>query len=131
MITSPKQVGEVLFGELKIDEKAKKTKSGQYSTSEEVLVRLSHKHEIVGKILAHRGLKKLLSTYVEALPKLVNPQTGHLHTTFNQAVTSTGRLSSSNPNLQIFRCVGKTDARFGKRLFRKRATYFSVRTTRR
>ena len=100
MITSPKQVGEVLFGELKIDEKAKKTKSGQYSTSEEVLVRLSHKHEIVGKILAHRGLKKLLSTYVEALPKLVNPQTGHLHTTFNQAVTSTGRLSSSNPNLQ-------------------------------
>ncbi|MBR2863427.1 MAG: DNA polymerase I, partial [Bacteroidaceae bacterium] len=99
-ITSPRQVGEVLFEELQLNAKAKKTKSGQYSTSEEVLESLRSKHPIVGKILAHRGLKKLLSTYVEALPKLINPATGHLHTSFNQAVTATGRLSSSNPNLQ-------------------------------
>lgn len=99
-ITSPRQVGEVLFGELKLNEKAKKTKSGQYSTSEEVLDALRPKHPIVGKILAHRGLKKLLSTYVEALPQLIHPDTGHIHTSFNQAVTATGRLSSSNPNLQ-------------------------------
>ena len=99
-ITSPRQVGEVLFEELQLNAKAKKTKSGQYSTSEEVLESLRGKHDIVGKILAHRGLKKLLSTYVEALPKLINPATGHLHTSFNQAVTATGRLSSSNPNLQ-------------------------------
>ncbi len=99
-ITSPKQVGEVLFGELKLSERAKKTQKGQYSTSEEVLEGLRSKHPIVGKILAHRGLKKLLSTYVEALPRLINPATGHIHTSFNQAVTATGRLSSSNPNLQ-------------------------------
>ena len=99
-ITSPKQVGEVLFEELKLNEKAKKTKSGQYSTSEEVLDGLRSKHPIVGKILDHRGLKKLLSTYVEALPQLINKETGHIHTSFNQAVTATGRLSSSNPNLQ-------------------------------
>ena len=99
-ITSPRQVGEVLFGELKLNEKAKKTKSGQYSTSEEVLDALRPKHPIVGKILDHRGLKKLLSTYVEALPQLINKETGHIHTSFNQAVTATGRLSSSNPNLQ-------------------------------
>ena len=93
-------MGEVLFGELKLSEKVKKTKSGQYSTSEEVLRDLHSKHPIVQKILDYRGLKKLLSTYVEALPKLINPATGHIHTSFNQAVTATGRLSSSNPNLQ-------------------------------
>ena len=99
-ITSPKQVGTVLFEELKISEKARKTKTGQYSTSEEVLETLRDKHPIVEKILAHRALKKLLSTYVEALPKLINARTGRIHTSFNQAVTATGRLSSSNPNLQ-------------------------------
>ena len=99
-ISSPKQVGEVLFERLKIVEKAKKTKSGQYSTSEEVLEGLRTKHPIVEKILEHRGLKKLLSTYVDALPALINPQTGKIHTSFNQTVTATGRLSSSNPNLQ-------------------------------
>ncbi len=99
-ITSPRQVGEVLFEELRLNEKAKKTKSGQYSTSEDVLEALKAKHPIVAKILAHRALKKLISTYVDALPKLINPETGHIHTSFNQAVTATGRLSSSNPNLQ-------------------------------
>ena len=99
-IASPKQVGEVLFERLKIVEKAKKTKSGQYSTSEEVLEGLRTKHPIVEKILDHRGLKKLLSTYVDALPALINPTTGKIHTSFNQTVTATGRLSSSNPNLQ-------------------------------
>ena len=99
-ITSPKQVGTVLFEELKISEKARKTKTGQYSTSEEVLESLHDKHPIVEKILAHRALKKLLSTYVDALPKLINARTGRVHTSFNQAVTATGRLSSSNPNLQ-------------------------------
>lgn len=100
LLTSPRQVGEVLFEELKLNEKAKKTKSGQYSTGEEVLEGLRDKHPIVGKILAHRALKKLISTYIDALPKLINPTTGHIHTSFNQAVTATGRLSSSNPNLQ-------------------------------
>ena len=99
-IASPKQVGEVLFERLKVVDKAKKTKSGQYSTSEEVLEGLRTKHPIVEKILEHRGLKKLLSTYVDALPALINPQTGKIHTSFNQTVTATGRLSSSNPNLQ-------------------------------
>ena len=99
-IASPKQVGEVLFGEMKIVEKPKKTKTGQYVTSEEVLQQLRTKSPIVGKILQHRGLKKLLGTYVDALPKLINPHTGHIHTSFNQAVTATGRLSSSDPNLQ-------------------------------
>lgn len=99
-IASPKQVGEVLFEKLKIVEKPKKTKTGQYVTSEEVLQSLSGKHPIVGYILEHRGLKKLLGTYVDALPKLINPQTGHIHTSFNQTVTATGRLSSSDPNLQ-------------------------------
>ena len=99
-IASPKQVGEVLFERIKIVEKAKKTKSGQYSTSEEVLEGLRTKHPIVEKILDHRGLKKLLSTYVDALPALINPATGKIHTSFNQTVTATGRLSSSNPNLQ-------------------------------
>jgi len=99
-IASPKQVGEILFDHLKIVGKAKKTKTGQYVTSEEVLESLRNKHEIVGKILEHRGLKKLLSTYIDALPQLVNPETGKIHTSFNQTVTATGRLSSSNPNLQ-------------------------------
>ncbi len=99
-IASPKQVGEVLFERMKIVEKAKKTKSGQYSTSEEVLEGLRSKHPIVEKILDHRGLKKLLNTYVDALPALINPETGKIHTSFNQTVTATGRLSSSNPNLQ-------------------------------
>ena len=99
-IASPKQVGEVLFDKLHIVEKAKKTKTGQYVTSEEVLESLRGKHEIVGKILEHRGLKKLLGTYIDALPLLINPETGKIHTSFNQTVTATGRLSSSNPNLQ-------------------------------
>ncbi|MFW6043332.1 MAG: DNA polymerase I [Marinilabiliaceae bacterium] len=99
-VASPRQVGEVLFDKLKIDDKAKKTKSGQYSTSEETLQKLRDRHPIVEHILDHRGLKKLLNTYVEALPKLVNEETGRLHTSFNQAVVVTGRLSSSNPNLQ-------------------------------
>jgi len=99
-IASPKQVGEVLFDRLKIVEKAKKTKTGQYVTSEEVLESLRGKHEIVGKILEHRGLKKLLGTYIDALPQLINPATGRIHTSFNQTITATGRLSSSNPNLQ-------------------------------
>lgn len=99
-IASPKQVGEVLFDRLKIVEKAKKTKTGQYVTSEEVLESLKGKHEIVEKILEHRGLKKLLGTYIDALPQLINPHTGKIHTSFNQTVTATGRLSSSNPNLQ-------------------------------
>ena len=99
-ISSPKQVGEVLFETLKISGKAKKTRTGQYSTSEEVLENLRDKHPVVGLILAYRGLKKLLSTYIDALPLLIHPQTGRIHTSFNQTVTSTGRLSSSNPNLQ-------------------------------
>ena len=99
-IASPKQVGEILFGKMQIVEKPKKTKTGQYVTSEEVLQQLKTKHPVVEKILEHRGLKKLLGTYVDALPKLINPETGHIHTTFNQTVTATGRLSSSDPNLQ-------------------------------
>ena len=99
-LSSAKQVGEVLFDRLKIVEKAKKTKTGQYVTSEEVLESLRSKHPLVGKILDYRGIKKLLSTYIEALPALVNPATGKIHTSYNQAVTATGRLSSSNPNLQ-------------------------------
>ena len=99
-IASPKQVGEILFDKLKIIEKPKKTKTGQYVTSEEVLQQLKNKHEIVADILEHRGLKKLIGTYIDALPKLINPRTGHIHTSFNQTVTATGRLSSSDPNLQ-------------------------------
>ena len=99
-VASPRQVGEVLFEHLKIDSKARKTKSGQYSTTEEVLERLRPNHPIVGKILDMRGLRKLLSTYINALPELINPRTGKIHTSFNQTVTATGRLSSSNPNLQ-------------------------------
>lgn len=99
-ISSPRQVGDVLFTELKIVEKPKKTKKGQYITSEEVLQQLRTKHPIVAKILDFRGLKKLLSTYVDNLPTLINPRTGHIHTSFNQTITATGRLSSSDPNLQ-------------------------------
>jgi len=99
-IASPKQVGEILFDKMKIVEKAKKTKTGQYVTSEEVLQQLKNKHEIVACILEHRGLKKLIGTYIDALPKLINPRTGHIHTSFNQTITATGRLSSSDPNLQ-------------------------------
>lgn len=99
-IASPRQVGEVLFEHLKIDEKARKTKSGQYSTTEEILEHLRPLHPVVGKILDLRGLRKLLSTYINALPELINPRTGKIHTSYNQTVTATGRLSSSNPNLQ-------------------------------
>lgn len=97
---SPAQVGEVLFDHLKIDAKAKKTKTGQYSTTEEILMKLRDRHPLVDKILELRGIRKLLSTYVNALPALVNPRTGRIHTTYNQTVTATGRLSSTNPNLQ-------------------------------
>ena len=99
-INSPRQVGEILFDQLKLDPKAKKSKSGQYTTSEEVLQALKEKHAIVGKILDQRELKKLISTYISALPGYINPETGKIHTTYNQTVTATGRLSSSNPNLQ-------------------------------
>ncbi len=99
-VNSPKQVGEVLFDQLQIDAKAKKSKTGQYSTSEEVLLALKPKHEVVGLILEYRELKKLISTYISALPTYINSETGKIHTTYNQTVTATGRLSSSNPNLQ-------------------------------
>ena len=99
-VSSARQVGEILFERLKIDEKAKKTKTGQYSTTEEILEKLRSRHPIVGKILDQRGIRKLLSTYINALPELINPKTGKIHTSFNQTVTATGRLSSSNPNLQ-------------------------------
>lgn len=99
-INSTKQVGEVLFDKLQLDSKAKKTKTGGYSTSEDVLEKLRLKHPIIGKLLEYRGIKKLLSTYVDALPELINPSTGKIHTSYNQAVTATGRLSSTNPNLQ-------------------------------
>ena len=99
-IGSPRQVGDILFGKMKIVEKPKKTKTGQYVTSEEVLQQLRSKSPIIDEILNYRGLKKLLGTYVDALPKLINPRTGHIHASFNQTITATGRLSSSDPNLQ-------------------------------
>ncbi|MDR1516971.1 MAG: DNA polymerase I [Dysgonamonadaceae bacterium] len=99
-VNSPKQIGEVLFDRLKIAEKAKKTKSGQYSTGEEELEKLRNRHPVIGKILEQRGIKKLLGTYIDAFPLLINPKTGKIHTSFNQTVAATGRLSSSNPNLQ-------------------------------
>ncbi len=99
-ISSARQVGEILFERLKIDEKARKTKTGQFSTTEEVLEKLRYRHPIVDKILIYRGVRKLLNTYVNALPELINPETGKIHTSFNQTITATGRLSSSNPNLQ-------------------------------
>jgi DNA polymerase-1 len=99
-VSSPKQLGEILFEKLKIDPNARLTKTKQYSTNEEVLTRLKDQHPIVGKVLEYRGLKKLLNTYVETLPELINPRTGKIHTSYNQAVTATGRLSSNNPNLQ-------------------------------
>ncbi|MBP7508749.1 MAG: DNA polymerase I [Prolixibacteraceae bacterium] len=100
LISSPKQLGIILFEKLNIDPTVKKTKTKQYSTNEEILVRLSKRHPIIDKILEYRGLRKLLNTYVEALPKLINQYTGKIHTSYNQAITSTGRLSSVNPNLQ-------------------------------
>lgn len=99
-INSSKQVGEILFERLQIEEKAKKTKTGSYSTSEDILEKMRSKHPIIGKLLEYRGIKKLLSTYIDALPELISPQTGKIHTSFNQTVTATGRLSSTNPNLQ-------------------------------
>ena len=99
-LASPKQLGEILFDKLKIESKAKKTKTGQYSTSEETLSKLSEKHKIVEKILKWRSLQKLITTYVTALPKQINSETKRIHTIFNQTLTSTGRLSSLNPNLQ-------------------------------
>lgn len=99
-VSSPAQVGEILFDRLKLDDKAKKTKTGQYSTSEDILEKIRSKHPVIAKILDYRGLKKLLSTYIDALPLLINPKTGKVHTSFNQTVTATGRLSSTNPNLQ-------------------------------
>jgi DNA polymerase-1 len=99
-VSSPAQVGEILFDRLKLDDKAKKTKTGQYSTSEDILEKIRSKHPIIAKILDFRGLKKLLSTYIDALPLLINSKTGKVHTSYNQTVTSTGRLSSTNPNLQ-------------------------------
>ncbi len=99
-VASPMQVGEVLFDRMRLDEKAKKTRTGQYSTAEDVLEKIRSKHPIIGKILEYRGLKKLLSTYIDALPQMVNPRTGKVHTSFNQTVAATGRLSSTNPNLQ-------------------------------
>ena len=99
-ISSSKQVGDILFERLKIEEKAKKTKTGSYSTSEDILEKLRSKHPVVGKLLEYRGLKKLLSTYIDALPELISPVTGKVHTSYNQTVTATGRLSSTNPNLQ-------------------------------
>jgi len=99
-INSPKQIGEVLFSRMKIADRAKKTKTGQYKTSEEELEKMRSKHPIIDKILEQRGLKKLLSTYIDAFPQLINPRTGKIHTSFNQTVAATGRLSSTNPNLQ-------------------------------
>jgi DNA polymerase-1 len=99
-VSSPMQVGEILFDRLKLDDKAKKTKTGQYSTAEDVLEKIRSKHPIIGKILDYRGLKKLLSTYIDALPQLISPVTGKVHTSYNQTVAATGRLSSTNPNLQ-------------------------------
>jgi DNA polymerase-1 len=126
-ITSPRQVGTVLFDELKLDERARKTKSGQYSTGEEVLEKLRPRHPIVGKILAHRALKKLIGTYIDALPLLINPTTGHIHTSFNQAVTATGRLSSSSPNLQNIPVRGE-DGREIRKAFipEEGCTFFSA-----
>ena len=126
-VASPKQVGDILFGEMKIIDKPKKTKTGQYVTSEEVLQALRSKHPIVAHILDYRALKKLLGTYVDALPKLINPRTGHIHTSFNQAVTATGRLSSSDPNLQNIPFVAKMARKYASVSFPKRAASSSRR----
>lgn len=115
-INSPRQVGEVLFGELKLGDKVRKTKSGQYSTNEETLDAMRHKHPIVGEILKYRRLRKLLSTYIDALPQLISGRDGHVHSSFNQSVTATGRLSSSNPNLQNIPVRGE-DGREIRRAF--------------
>ena len=110
-IASPRQVGEILFGKMKIVEKPKKTKTGQYVTSEEVLQQLRSKSPIIDEILNYRGLKKLLGTYIDALPKLINSRTGHIHASFNQAITATGRLSSSDPNPAEYFLYAMTMAR--------------------
>ena len=126
-IASPKQVGDILFGKLKIIDKPKKTKTGQYVTSEEILQNLKGKHEIVEKILAHRGLKKLLGTYIDTLPTLINKKTGHIHTSFNQTVTATGRLSSSDPNLQNIPVRGEDGKEIRKAFIpEKGCLFFSV-----
>ena len=127
-IASPKQVGTVLFDELKIVEKAKKTKTGQYVTSEEVLQQLKNKHEIVADILEYRGITKLLGTYIDTLPQLINPRTGHIHTSFNQTVTATGRLSSSDPTCKIFPSEARTERKSAKRLSQSLAVCFFQQT---
>ena len=123
-IASPRQVGDILFGKLHIIEKPKKTKTGQYVTSEEVLQTLRGKHEIVEKILAHRALKKLLGTYVDTLPTLINPKTGHIHTSFNQTITATGRLSSSDPNLQNIPVRGEDGKEIRKAFIPEEGCFF-------
>ena len=130
-ISSPKQVGDILFGKMKIVDKPKKTKTGQYVTSEEVLTQLRSRAPIVDDILSYRGLKKLLGTYVEALPRLINPRTGHIHTCFNQAITATGRLSSSDPNLQNIPSATTTARRYARASCPSRDASSSLPTTRR
>ena len=115
-VGSPTQVGQILFEKLKVSEKPRKTKTGKYDTSEQVLQNLRGKHPIIGEILDYRGFKKLLNTYTQTLPQLINPRTGYIHTTFNQAITATGRLSSSNPNLQNIP-VRDTDGKEVRRAF--------------
>ncbi len=129
-INSPRQVGDLLFDTLRLDEKAKKSKTGQYTTSEEVLQALKDKHPIVGKILAYRELKKLISTYIATLPSYIDPATGKIHTTYNQTVTATGRLSSSNPNLQTCLFVQSGANSYARRLFPMRGACSSVLTIR-
>lgn len=127
-INSAKQVGEVLFDKLKIVDKPKKTKTGQYVTSEETLEALREAHPIVGKILEYRGLKKLLSTYVDALPLLVSPKDEKVHTSYNQTVTATGRLSSSNPNLQNIPIREDQAGRYARRLLPMKTAHSSLPT---
>ena len=122
-ISSPKQLGDILFLRMKLDENARTTKTKQFVTSEEILQRLSGKHPIINKVLEFRGLKKLLSTYVEALPGLVNKSTGRIHTSFNQAVASTGRLSSNNPNLQNIPVRDERGREIRKALFLKKEIF--------
>ena len=122
-ISSPKQLGDILFIRLKLDDKAQVTKTKQFITNEEILQRLVNKHPIVDKVLEYRGLRKLLSTYVEALPLLVDKKTGRIHTSYNQAVASTGRLSSNNPNLQNIPVRDAREEKSGKHLFRNRVIF--------
>ena len=129
-IASPKQVGEILFDKLKIIDKAKKTKTGQYVTSEEVLESLRNKHEVIGKILEYRGLKKLLGTYVDALPLLINPRTGRIHTSFNQAVTATGRSVPAIRTCRTSPSVMRMERKSARLLFRMMAANSSLPTIR-